>query len=74
VLSFYTVLRFLAKLYHFRHKPQVYRAVLDDVFGGFIDAVRAPLAGAGTLSERIEAAVTVSTDYGSRRPVVSVKW
>jgi AcrR family transcriptional regulator len=57
-----------AVLYHFRDKRELYRAVLDDVFGGFIDAVRAPLTGAGTLPERIEAAVTASIDYGRRRP------
>jgi len=60
-----------AVLYHFRDKRQLYRAVLDDVFGGFIDAVRAPLTGAGTLPERIEAAVTASIDYGSRRPTAA---
>jgi TetR/AcrR family transcriptional regulator len=60
-----------AVLYHFRDKRQLYRAVLDDVFGGFIDAVRAPLTGAGALPERIEAAVTASIDYGSRRPTAA---
>jgi TetR/AcrR family transcriptional regulator len=60
-----------AVLYHFRDKRQLYRAVLDDVFGGFIDAVRAPLTGAGALPERIEAAVIASIDYGSRRPTAA---
>jgi TetR/AcrR family transcriptional regulator len=60
-----------AVLYHFRDKRHLYRAVLDDVFGGFIGAVQTPLTGPGTLPERIEAAVTASIDYGRRRPTAA---
>ena len=47
-----------AVLYHFKDKQLLYRAVLDEHFGGLLAALRSPLMRAGTLADRIEAAVS----------------
>ncbi len=60
-----------AVLYHFKDKQLLYRAVLDEVFGGLLAEVRAPLTAAGTLAERLEAAVRAFVDYMGRRPTAA---
>jgi AcrR family transcriptional regulator len=60
-----------AVLYHFKDKQQVYRAVLDDLYGGVLDAVRGALAGPGTIAERTERAVALVVDYVAQRPAAA---
>jgi len=60
-----------AVLYHFRDKHLLYRAVLEDVFGGLLAELRSGLTAAGTLAERIEAAVSAFADYMGRHPTAA---
>ena len=60
-----------AVLYHFKDKQFLYRAVLDDLFGGLLVAMRSSLTAAGTLAERIEAAVSAFVDYMGHRPTAA---
>jgi len=55
-------------LYHFADKRQLYRAVLDDLFGGLLGELLAAIAGSGTLAERLEASVAAFVDCMARRP------
>jgi TetR/AcrR family transcriptional regulator len=55
-------------VYYFRDKPDLYDAVLAEVLGGFHERLEAALAATGTLSEGIEAAVSVWVDYAAARP------
>ncbi len=55
-------------VYYFRDKPELYDAVLADVLGGFHGRLEAALTPAGTLSDRIEAAVCAWVDYIAARP------
>ena len=57
-----------AVLYHFHDKRQLYRAVLDDLFGALLEQLQSALVASGTLSERIETAVSVFVDYMAQRP------
>jgi AcrR family transcriptional regulator len=60
-----------AVLYHFKDKQLLYRAVLDDLFGGLLGAMRSSLTAAGTLAERIEAAVSAFVDYMGHHPTAA---
>jgi AcrR family transcriptional regulator len=60
-----------AVLYHFKDKRLLYRAVLDDLFGGLLAALRSPLMREGTLADRIEAAVSAFVDYIGQHPTVA---
>ncbi len=60
-----------AVLYHFKDKRQVYRAVLDDLYGEALDAVRRALAGPGSIAQRIERAVAIVVDYVAERPAAA---
>lgn len=60
-----------AVLYHFKDKRQLYRAVLDDLYGGALDAVRRALAGPGPIAERTERAVAIVVEYVARRPAAA---
>ena len=60
-----------AVLYHFKDKRHVYRAVLDDLYGGVLDAVRRALAGPGTIAERTERAVALVVDFVGQRPAAA---
>ena len=57
-----------AILYHYRDKTHLYRAVIQDVFGGLLDEARRALTGDGSLPDRIAAAVEVAVEYVGRRP------
>jgi TetR/AcrR family transcriptional regulator len=58
-------------VYHFRDKRELYEAVLASVVGDFRPRLEAALAGPGTLSERIEAAVGAWVDYVAERPALA---
>jgi len=60
-----------AVLYHFKDKQLLYRAVLDEMFGGLLAALRSPLMGVGTLTDRLEAAVKSFVDYMGRHPTAA---
>lgn len=60
-----------AVLYHFKDKRHLYRAVLDDLYGGALDAVRRALAGPGSIAERTERAVAIVVDYVAQRPTAA---
>ncbi len=60
-----------AILYHFKDKQLLYRAVLDQIFGGLLGELRAALTATGTLAERLEAAVCAFVDYMGRHPTAA---
>ncbi len=60
-----------AVLYHFKDKRLLYRAVLDELFGGLLAELRSALTAAGTLAERLEAAVCTFVDYMGRHPTAA---
>ncbi len=60
-----------AVLYHFKDKRLLYRAVLDQLFGGLLAELRSALTAAGTLAERLEAAVCTFVDYMGRHPTAA---
>jgi AcrR family transcriptional regulator len=58
-------------LYHFPDKRQLYRAVLDDLFGDEVDRLRRALAGSGSLPDRIERVIDVAIDFLVERPAAA---
>jgi TetR/AcrR family transcriptional regulator len=58
-------------LYHFPDKHQLYRAVLEDLFGDEVDRLQRALAGSGSLPERIERAIDVAVDFLVERPAAA---
>ncbi len=60
-----------AVLYHFRDKRQLYRAVLDDLFGSLFSEIQRAILGPGDLPARIEDAVTRLVDFVGRRPTAA---
>lgn len=60
-----------AILYHFKDKRQLYRAVLDGLFGELLAQLRAALTTPGALERRLESAVRVSVAYFGRRPLAA---
>jgi AcrR family transcriptional regulator len=60
-----------AVLYHFKDKQLLYRAVLDEIFGGLLDRLRTALLGAGSLADRLEAAVAAFVDYMGQHPTAA---
>jgi TetR/AcrR family transcriptional regulator len=58
-------------LYHFPDKRQLYRAVLDDLFGDEIDRLQRALAGSGSLPERIHRAIDIAIDFLVERPAAA---
>jgi TetR/AcrR family transcriptional regulator len=57
-----------AVLFHFGDKLELYRAVLDDVFGTLLGDIQFALAGTATLDARLRAAIETAVDYAGRRP------
>jgi TetR/AcrR family transcriptional regulator len=57
-----------AVLFHFSDKLELYRAVLDDVFGTLLGDIQLALAGTATLDTRLRAAIETAVDYAGRRP------
>ena len=57
-----------AVLFHFSDKLELYRAVLDDVFGTLLGDVQFALAGTASLDARLRAAIETAVDYAGRRP------
>ena len=57
-----------AVLFHFSDKLALYRAVLDDVFGGLLGEIQFALAGTAALDERLKVAIETAVDYPGRRP------
>ena len=60
-----------AVLYHFKDKKLLYRAVLDDLFGGLLEVLRASLMAKGSLAERLEDAVSGFVDFMGRHPTTA---
>jgi TetR/AcrR family transcriptional regulator len=60
-----------AVLYHFKDKRLLYRAVLDEIFGGLLDRLRTALLGAGSLADRLETAVAAFVDYMGQHPTAA---
>lgn len=60
-----------ALLYHFRDKRQLYVAVLARTFAGLAEALERVLSGSGSLTERIEAAVSAWVAFVGERPAVA---
>ncbi len=60
-----------AILYHFKDKQLLYRAVLDEIFGGLMGKLRAALTATGTLAECLEAGVCAFVDYVGRHPIAA---
>jgi len=60
-----------AVLYHFKDKPLLYRAVLDDLFGGLISALRSSLMGSGNLADRLAESVSAFVDYMGQHPAAA---
>ena len=58
-------------VYYFRDKAELYDAVLADSFGGLREVLEETLLGAGSLAERIEAAISAWIDYLGARPSVA---
>ena len=58
-------------LYHFPNKKQLYRAVLDSVYGDLIERLGRTLAGSGTLVERLLAALEFAIDEVGARPSIA---
>jgi TetR/AcrR family transcriptional regulator len=58
-------------LYHFNDKQRLYRAVLDELFGGMLDVIRRALAGAGDLPTRFENGVRTAVAYVVERPAAA---
>ncbi len=60
-----------AIFYHFRDKREVYRAVLDAVFGELLARSRSALAGDEPPAERVLAGVAAWVDFVGERPSVA---
>jgi AcrR family transcriptional regulator len=58
-------------LYHFTDKQLLYRAVLDEMFGGLMGVLRSSLIAGGTLADRLEDGVCAFVDYMGRYPTVA---
>jgi AcrR family transcriptional regulator len=58
-------------LYHFKGKLELYRAVLDEVYGSLFVDFQTALAGVGTLNDRIEDLVRMVVRYVGRRPTAA---
>jgi len=57
-----------AVLFHFSDKLELYRAVLDDVFGTLLGEIQFALAGTASLDARLRVAIETAVDYAGRRP------
>ena len=60
-----------AVLYHFKDKRLLYRAVLDELFGGLLAELRSSLIAGGTLADRLEDGVSAFVDYMGRHPTAA---
>jgi AcrR family transcriptional regulator len=58
-------------LYHFKDKQLLYRAVLDEMFGGLLVELRPALIAGGTLADRLEEAVSAFVDFMGSHPTVA---
>lgn len=57
-------------VYYFRDKAELYREVLNGVFGELLRRQTLALRGPGPLAERVERSVSVWVDYVVERPAV----
>ncbi len=60
-----------AVLYHFKDKRLLYRAVLDELFGGLLAVLRSSLMAGGTLADRLEDGVCAFVDYMGQHPTAA---
>jgi TetR/AcrR family transcriptional regulator len=60
-----------ALLYHYRDKRQLYVAVLERTFAGLADDIARALSSTGSLTQRIEAAVSAWVSFVGERPAVA---
>lgn len=60
-----------AVLYHFKDKQLLYRAVLDEIFGGLLIVLRSSLIAGGTLADRLEDGVCAFVEYMGRHPAAA---
>jgi len=60
-----------AVLYHFKDKKLLYRAVLDDLFGGLLDLQQTLLTAKGPLADRLEDAVCGYVDFMGQHPTAA---
>lgn len=60
-----------AVLYHFKDKQLLYRAVLDELFGGLLAVLRSSLMAGGTLADRLEDGVCAFVDYMGQHPTAA---
>lgn len=60
-----------AVLYHFKDKKLLYRAVLDDLFGGLLEVLQVSLFAEGALVDRLEEAVCEFVDFMGRHPTAA---
>ena len=64
-------IRRASMVYYFRDKQQLYDAVLSAVFGALLGRLHDAVNAAGSIAERIEAAVTAWVNYVGERPTMA---
>lgn len=64
-------IRRASMVYYFRDKQQLYDAVLSAVFGALLGRLHDAANAAGSIAERIEAAVTAWVNYVGERPTMA---
>ncbi len=60
-----------AVLYHFKDKQLLYRAGLDELFGGLLAVLRSSHMAGGTLADRLEDGVCAFVDYMGQHPTAA---
>ena len=57
-------------LYHFRDKPSVYAAVIDELFGELAQRYHRILQGTGAIAIRLEQVIDEWVDFAAERPAL----